>query len=59
MNIRKIIGIILLTLGILSFLGEIFSISLIGFSISTVIRLIVFISFIIIGYYLVLKKKSI
>ena len=57
MNIRKVIGIILLTLGILSFLGEIFSISFVGFSVSTVIRLIVFILLIIIGYYLLLKKK--
>lgn len=57
MNIRKVIGIILLTLGILSFLGEILSKSLLGFSASTVIRLIVFILLIIIGYYLLLKKK--
>jgi len=57
MNIKKIIGIVLLILGILSFLGEIFSISFVGFSISTVIRLIVFISLIVVGYYLLLKKK--
>ena len=56
MGLKKIFGLIILILGLLSFFGEVIAVSFTSFSILTLVRLLVFVSFILIGYLLLIKR---